>query len=86
MALVHIEECKHLNLDLGEVERIARGLSKYAKQAEKLGLQVFGTSTGGELREHGLNAVIVSELDGSFGGGDGASTIGEDGLLRGEGE
>ena len=39
---VNESECEAADLDAEEVERIARGLSRYAKQAEALGLQIFG--------------------------------------------
>ena len=79
-------ECEASGLDEKEVERIARGLSRYAKEASKLGLHIFG-GAGGELRyddKSGLPPLKVAYLDGSFDGGCGASVDHGDGLERGE--
>jgi hypothetical protein len=74
--IVNESECKAAGLDVKEVERIARGLSHYAQQAEKLGLQVFGGGGIGSLRTHpgiGVGSLIVADLHGVFDGGDGAT-------------
>lgn len=87
MASVNKDECIAAGLDPKEVERIAKGISRYAKQAQKLGLEVFGGGTG-DLRQHNNGrrpGLIVASLDGCFNGGDGACKEDEDGLLRGEG-
>jgi hypothetical protein len=39
---VNREECEAAGLDAKEVERIAKGLSRYAKQADALGMEIFG--------------------------------------------
>jgi len=86
MASVNENECIAAGLDPKEVKRIADGMSRYAKEAAKLGLEVFGGGSG-DLRQHnaGRPGLIVANLDGVFNGGDGASREDEDGLLRGEG-
>jgi hypothetical protein len=61
---------------------IAMRISRAAKEAEMLGLSVFGGSGCGSLRAAGQ--VIVADLDGSYDGGDGGAQVGEDGLFRGE--
>ncbi|MCD8475432.1 MAG: hypothetical protein LRY40_01555 [Shewanella fodinae] len=86
MAHENYNECNAAELDHKEVKRIAAGLSRYAKQAEVLGLTIFGGSGTGTLRfndNSGFGPLIVAELDGLFSGGDGAA-LEEDGLLRGE--
>jgi hypothetical protein len=47
---------------------------------------VFGGSGSGTLRfvDGGNGALVVADLDGLFGGGDGANNSRDDGLLRGE--
>lgn len=85
-------ECEAAGLDPKEVERIAKGLSRYARQADKLGIGIFGGSGSGSLRfrdEAGKNiedgrALVIADIDGQFDGGDGACDDAADGLLRGE--
>lgn len=83
---VNESECEAADLDAEEVERIARGLSRYAKQAEALGLQIFGGTGSGTLRfnDGGPGRLIVAQIDGDFDGGDGGSSTSSDGLERGE--
>lgn len=80
--MVNRKECQAAGLDPAEVARIARGLSRYAKPAQSLGVQVFGGGGGGQLRfcDGGSGDLILADLD----GGDGASSHDADGLLRGE--
>lgn len=86
MALVHGDECEAAGLDQDKVRRIAKGLSRYAKEAEELGIMVFGGSGSGSLRfdDGGSGYLIIADLDGRFSGGDGAAIEDADGLLRGE--
>lgn len=80
-------ECKSVGLDPAEVERIARGLEKYAKRAQALGLIIFGGAGGGTLRvsDGGQRRLVVAELtSANFDGGDGAFGADDEGLLRGE--
>ncbi len=87
--LVNEEECKAAAISIREVERIAGGLSRYARQADDMGLIIFGGTGGGTLRAiDGIypdNALIVAELDGYYSGGDGAELpYSPDGLKRAE--
>ncbi|WP_217495096.1 hypothetical protein [Vibrio sonorensis] len=50
MSYEHEDECIAAELDPKEVRRIAKGLTRYAKQAEALGLTIFGGSGSGSLR------------------------------------
>lgn len=87
MTTVNEKECEVAGLDPKEVLRIARGISKYAKQAQTLGIHVFGGSGTGSLRfpDGWLGDLVLADLDGTFDGGDGgANDFGEDGLMRGE--
>lgn len=85
MAYVNEKECEAAGLDPKEVERIARGLSRYAKQAQKLGITVFGGSPGSLRADDGQEQkLIIADLDGSFDGGCGAASCDSEGLLRGE--
>ncbi|MGX1201255.1 hypothetical protein [Marinobacter sp. MBR-105] len=83
---VNSDECEAAGLDAKEVERIAKGISRYAKQAEALGIQIFGGTGSGSLRfnDGGPGKLIVAHVDGEFDGGDGGSVSSNDGLERGE--
>lgn len=82
------DECHAAGVDPKEVARIARGLSRYAKEAQTLGLEIFGGSGFGSLRaEHdrsNLGRLVLASLDGMYDGGDGAYGPDDDGLMRGE--
>ncbi|MCG8614310.1 MAG: hypothetical protein MI864_27675 [Pseudomonadales bacterium] len=83
MTTVYENECAAAELDKNEVARIAKGLSRYAKQAQKLGIKVFGGSGTEDLRfndNSGLSQLIVAELEGKFDGGDGSHSQDSDGL------
>jgi hypothetical protein len=91
MASVNEKECEAVNIDPCEVEKIANGLARYAKRAEKLGLQIFAGSCVTQLRyadkfskERG--ELIVGYVGaGHWEGGDGGNSAHPaDGLLRGE--
>ena len=88
MSVSLTDECEAAGLDPKEVQRIANGLSRYARQAEKLGLTIFGGGSGsGSLRffdDPDKGALIVAWLDGMYDGGDGAEESHQDGLTRGE--
>lgn len=48
-ATVNEAECEALDLDPKEVLRIARGITRYMRMADKLGLELFGHSGVGFL-------------------------------------
>lgn len=83
---VNYNECKAAGLDPKEVERIAKGLSRYARQADALGLVIFGGNGTGTLRyDDGCSGrLIVADIDGHIDGGDGGTSCSSDGLSRGE--
>jgi hypothetical protein len=77
--------------DKKKIASIARRISKAAKEAEEMGIEIFGGTGSGSLRfnDGGWGgsvsaALIIANLDGSFDGGCGASSWDENGLLRGE--
>lgn len=83
MSSANCRECKAAGLDPKEVERIARGLSRYGKAASDLGLTVFGGSGTGLL--HTSDGLVVASMrHGWFDGGDGAAREDKNGLLRSE--
>jgi hypothetical protein len=91
MPTIYKNECDAAGLNHKEVKRIANGLAKYAKQAEALGLTIFGDGYGsGTLRfadEHReqRGALILAQIsEGMWDGGDGGSFPDSDGLERGE--
>jgi hypothetical protein len=85
--IVYIPECEAAGVDPEAVRRIARRLSAAAREAEALGLHVFGGTGTGTLRSRdaGDGALVLAKIDGAFDGGDGGYGPEEpDGLLRGE--
>ena len=84
---INENECDEAGLSHDEVTKIAKGVSRYALMAQKLGLGIFGGSSAGTLRFYenpDSPPLIIASLDGDFDGGDGAVRIDDDGLLRGE--
>jgi hypothetical protein len=89
---VNIEECNAAGLDPKEVGRIARGLERYAKQADSIGIEIFGGSGSGSLRFantapddlEGRKLILAGGFGLNFDGGDGAECECDDGLIRGE--
>lgn len=69
---INESECEAAGIDITDVERIAKGLSRYAKEAKKLGICVFGGSGGGTLRfnDGGNGNLVLADLDDHFDGGD----------------
>lgn len=70
------ESCKAAGIDPKKVESLARRLDKLGKQAEKMGLFIFGGSGAGTLRtneeyEHGQIVVGFIGGGGTWDGGDG---------------
>lgn len=70
--IVNEDRCHAFGLDPARVTSIARRLSSAAREAEAMGLTVFGGSGNGQLRKSGGGAQnTVADLDGNFDGGDG---------------
>jgi hypothetical protein len=83
------DECEAAGLDVKQVDRIAKRLESAARDARKLGLEVFGGSGSASLRvmERGdtERALVVADISGgSWNGGDGSYGPDENGLNRGE--
>ncbi len=86
MTIVNDDECKKAGLNAKEVTRIARGLSRYGRQASKLGITIFGGAGSGSLRFNDGNPqkLILAAIDGDFDGGDGGNSYTLDGYERSE--
>ena len=90
--MIYKESCEHIGMtsaEIAELKLIAAGLNRLAKRAEKLGITIFGGSSGGDLRKgdgSGGRRVILSELScpSTWDGGCGACWEDENGILRGE--
>ncbi|GBO88621.1 hypothetical protein [Marinobacter salsuginis] len=83
---INIPECEHAGLDPKKVERIAKGLSRYLREAESLGIELFGGSGTGSLRfddGHGRK-LVLGYVEGHVDGGDGSTSTLDGGLERGE--
>ena len=84
---VNIKECEAAGLDPKDIKRIAKGLSRYSKQADELGMIIFGGSGTGTLRfqdDDNKGDLIIAYLDGWYDGGDGGQTDFGDNLMCGE--
>lgn len=81
-------ECKEMNLDIKEVTNITKGLERYLKRANKLGLTVFGGTGTLSLRIEdgsGNGKLIVADCDSTnVDGGCGSHSDYGDGFIRGE--
>ncbi len=94
---IYEDEVRAAGFDEDQLKRIAsisRRISKAAKEASGMGIEIFGGTGNGTLRyndkkgeESGATSssgLILSELDGCFDGGCGATMWDNYGLLRGE--
>lgn len=77
-AWIDDERCEEFDLDRKKVASIARRLSSAAKEAQAMGLCIFGGSGHGTLRytrgERGGDCTTVADLEGNFDGGDGGDS------------
>lgn len=83
---VYEDECRQAGKDPRKVREIAEAISRAAKRAARMGITVFGGSSG-ELRfsdDPAKGALKLASLDGCFDGGDGADCDWGDGFRRGE--
>lgn len=83
----YLKECEKAGLDIKKVDSIARRISKAAKEAKEIGIEIFGGSGTGTLRyydDHDKRPLLIADLDGIFDGGDGAAIEDDEGFLRGE--
>lgn len=83
---IYEREIEAAGLDVDEVKRVARGLERYAKQAQAMGMIIFGGSGSGSLRarDDQEQCLVVADIGGQFDGGEGATQPDADGLMRGE--
>lgn len=83
---INHKACEKVGLNIKKVQSIARRISKAAKEAEELGIDIFGGSGTGSLRfdDNGERNLIIGYIDGVFDGGDGGSMEDDEGFLRGE--
>jgi hypothetical protein len=84
-------ECAFAGVDERRVAALARRLAACAKEARSLGVEIFGGTGSATIRARVPDAMsggmIVAEVPGPcvWDGGDGATHIGQDGLMYGEG-
>ena len=85
--ILNEKECNKAGIDAKKVAQLARKIERNVKEADKLGMQVFGGAWGGTLRyedDPNKGALILASMNGNWDGGDGAYLEKGDGLLRGE--
>lgn len=71
--MVDDDACERFGLDPKAVTALARRLSRVGRDAQKMGLTIFGGSGSGTLRVTGEGGTrsIIADVDGSYDGGDG---------------
>lgn len=83
------DECRAAGVDPKAVAAIARRIERAAKDANRLGLKIFGGSGSGDIRTSANSIsdrpLILAQMEGPWDGGDGGASTDGDGLLRGEG-
>lgn len=89
MAYLNDDECEAAGLDPKKVLSLARRFERLSKEADAMGLHVFGGSGSGTLRfpdrdGRKTSLIVASICPNGFDGGCGASREDENGLLRGE--
>ena len=87
--IIREAECDKAELDTKQVTRIVRRMHKAIKEANSIGLLVFGGSSSISLRIEDENSntfgeLICAEIDCMCSGGCGATHDYSDGLMRGE--
>jgi len=85
--IIYNKECEQSGVDPKKVKAVAIRLQRAVKDANKLGLLVFGGSGSGTLRyedDFSKGKLILADMDGSWDGGDGGYCEKADGFLRGE--
>ena len=95
---VHERECEAAGIDPAHVRRLTSRLARLAREADQIGLTIFGGSGTGTLRlkdddicpapdsnaTHAGRLVLADISAGSWDGGDGGFVDDENGLNRGE--
>lgn len=89
MMSVDEEACEFAGLDIKRVKSVVRRLSSAMRDADRMGLFLFGGSGHGTLRKemdgHPIfSTLIIADIDGCVDGGDGAATFDDRGLQWGE--
>ena len=85
----YTEECYRSGIDSNEVSEIAAAIERQVEKLRGMGLHVFGGTGAGTIRlaspdPNDGRDYILAELGCGFDGGDGATHLDEEGLLRGE--
>ena len=85
--VVNEDECNAYGVDPKRVASIARRIERAAKEAQSMGIQVFGGSNGtlrGLCGAYETQLILADIYEGNWSGGDGATSVDDDGLIRGE--
>ena len=84
MSFVNEPECEAAGVDPDDVRKLLLRLERAAREAERLGLEIFGGSGTASLR--GPGDLVVGSVGGPqlWDGGAGDQKVGADGLMRGE--
>ena len=80
-------ECEYVGVPYEEVLKLKKLLDKAGKQANKLGVYIFGGCGSGTIRKtdyHNRPLILETVLYGCWDGGDGRELVTEDGYTVGE--
>ena len=82
---IYESSCRLVGVTPESAASLARRLESVARDAQRLGLIVFGGAVGGSLRANTMTGpVVVASVAGSWDGGDGGMVDDEAGIMRGE--
>jgi hypothetical protein len=85
--ILYDDECRKAGTDPKKVAAVAQRLERAVKDANQLGLEVFGGMGGGTLRyrdDDSKGPLILADMSGLWDGGDGGFIEDDEGFNRGE--
>lgn len=85
MPSLNENECDHALINKPMLLKVARRIERDLKELDRLGVYLFaGSSITLRVADGISNHLVVAEVNGNAGGGDGATHIADDGFMRGE--
>ena len=89
--IINEAECEAAGISVAQIRSIGHRIERAAKEANTIGVQIFGGSCGSLRFDTGINdkngsstIILATGIGGNWSGGDGAEHIGADGLMKGE--
>jgi len=88
--MAYKKECEKVGLDPKDIDRLRKRLERWIKDANRMGVTLFGGSSISLRFEGDRDAddrpLILSDVWGHVEGGDGSYSEAPDGYVRGEGD